>query len=200
VILARRRRDIDLLRSSVRVERGQVELSNGTVIFTGPKTDAGIRTVHLPKHAMQEIEEHLTKYVAIDPDALLLTGRGRVSLGPKTLGTAFNKARTSCDLSSMRFHDLRHFSLTMAATTGASIKELMRRAGHASAAAALRYQHATEDRDKAIANAFDEMLRGDIVPITKLIPSRPIAPKILRVTDRTQTELGSSGERLELST
>jgi integrase len=98
----------------VRIERGQVELSNGTVIFTGPKTDAGIRTVHLPKHTMQEIEEHLAKYVAIDPDALLLTGRGGVPLRPKTLGTAFNKARASCDLSSMRFHDLRHFSLTMA--------------------------------------------------------------------------------------
>jgi hypothetical protein len=63
--------------------------------------------------------------------------------------------------------------LITSTTTGASIKELMRRAGHASAAAALRYQHATEDRDKAIANAFDEMLRGDVVPITK--PNRLLA-------------------------
>jgi hypothetical protein len=33
----------------------------------------------------------------------------------------------------------------------------MRRAGHASAAAALRYQHATEDRDKVLAEALSGM-------------------------------------------
>ena len=166
-ILALRRRDIDPLRSSVRIERAQVELSDGTVLFTGPKTDAGVRTVHLPEIAMHAIEEHLSDHVVADPDALLLTGRGGVPLRPKTLGVAFAKARAICDLQTTRFHDLRHFSMTLAAATGASTKELMRRAGHASPAAALRYQHATEDRDKAIANAFDEMLSGDVLPIPK---------------------------------
>ena len=32
--------------------------------------------------------------------------------------------------------------------------ELMRRGGHASPAAALRYQHATEDRDRTLAEAM----------------------------------------------
>ena len=172
-ILALRRRDIDPLRSSVRIERAQVELSDGTVIFTGPKTDAGVRTVHLPAQAMHAIEEHLSHHVGTGPNALLLTGRGGVPLRPKTLGTAFAEARAICGLQTTRFHDLRHFSMTLAATTGASTKELMRRAGHSSPAAALRYQHATEDRDRAIANAFDEMLLGDVTPITKSIPSRP---------------------------
>jgi len=53
------------------------------------------------------------------------------------------------------------------------MKELMRRAGDASPAAALRYRDATEDRDKAIANAFDEMLSSDVVPISKSVRSRP---------------------------
>jgi integrase len=172
-ILALRRRDIDPLRSSVRIERAQVELSDGTVIFTGPKTDAGVRTVHLPAQAMHAVEEHLSHHVGTDPDALLLTGRGGVPLRPKTLGTAFADARAICGLRTTRFHDLRHFSMTMAATTGASTKELMRRAGHSSPAAALRYQHATEDRDRAIANAFDAMLLGDVRSITKSNPSRP---------------------------
>ena len=51
---------------------------------------------------------------------------------------------------------------------------LMRRAGHASPAAALRYQHATEDRDKGIANAFDQTLRGDVAPILKSDRSRRV--------------------------
>jgi integrase len=176
-ILALRRKDIDLLRSSVRVERAQVELSNGTVLFSDPKTDAGIRTVHLPAHAMQAVDQHLADYVAGDPNALLLTGRGGVPLRPKTLGTAFANARSACGLSTTRFHDLRHFSMTMASTTGASTKELMRRAGHSSPAAALRYQHATEDRDKAIANALDQMVRGDVVPISTAKTRNPSRPQ-----------------------
>ena len=42
----------------------------------------------------------------------------------------------------------------------------MRRAGHKSPAAALRYQHATEDRDRAIAEALAELgRRSDAHPI-----------------------------------
>ena len=40
------------------------------------------------------------------------------------------------------------------AITGASTKEIMARIGHTSPVAALRYQHATEDRDRAIADAL----------------------------------------------
>jgi hypothetical protein len=51
----------------------------------------------------------------------------------------------------------------MAAVTGASTKELMRRGGHSTPAAALRYQHATENRDKVIADAMGEFLKADVL-------------------------------------
>ncbi len=153
-VLALRRCDVDELRSVVRVERGQVELSDGTLVFGPPKTDAGVRNVHLPEPAVSDLTSHLASYVGPEPDALVFTGRGGVPMRPKTLATAFNSARLRCGLPGVRFHDLRHFALTMAAATGATTKELMRRAGHSSPAAALRYQHATEDRDKAIADAL----------------------------------------------
>lgn len=47
---------------------------------------------------------------------------------------------------------------TLTAATGASTRELMHRMGHASPAAALRYQHATRDRDAAIAAALGELI------------------------------------------
>ena len=50
----------------------------------------------------------------------------------------------------MHFHDLRHVGGTLAAATGASLKELMARLGHSSTRAALMYQHASRDRDQAI--------------------------------------------------
>jgi len=53
-------------------------------------------------------------------------------------------------------HDLRHTGNTMAAATGASLRELMERMGHSSPRAALIYQHATRERDEAIAAAMGE--------------------------------------------
>jgi integrase len=58
----------------------------------------------------------------------------------------------------LRFHDLRHTGNTIAAATGASTKELMARMGHSSARAALIYQHATRQRDAAIADAIGAMI------------------------------------------
>ena len=58
----------------------------------------------------------------------------------------------------MDSHDLRHTGNTLAAATGASTAELMARMGHASPRAALIYQHATEDRDQAIALALGKMI------------------------------------------
>jgi integrase len=61
-------------------------------------------------------------------------------------------------LEGFHFHDLRHTGNTLAAATGASTKELMARMGHASPRAALIYQHATKDRDAAIASALSKVI------------------------------------------
>jgi len=50
--------------------------------------------------------------------------------------------------------------LTFAAATGATTAELMHRAGHASSPAALRYQHATRDRDRRLSDALEGMITG----------------------------------------
>ncbi len=83
------------------------------------------------------------------------------------LGVAWNKARKAVGRSDLRFHDLRHSGLTWSAAAGATVAELMRRAGHASPQAALRYQHVTEDRDRALADALAELSKpSNITPIT----------------------------------
>jgi hypothetical protein len=45
-----------------------------------------------------------------------------------------------------------------AMTSGATLKELMARIGHSSTRAAMIYQHATRDRDQAIAAALDALI------------------------------------------
>jgi integrase len=69
-----------------------------------------------------------------------------------------NVATEAIGLPAVRPHELRHTGATLAAATGATTKELMRRLGHSSPAAALVYQHAADDRDGEIARALDATL------------------------------------------
>jgi hypothetical protein len=57
---------------------------------------------------------------------------------------------------------------TLAAASGATTKELMYRMGHASPTAALRYQHATRDRDAVIAAALGQLMTGHQATVTPL--------------------------------
>jgi len=68
-----------------------------------------------------------------------------------------------------RFHDLRHTGQTLAAATGATLADLKKRLGHSSDAAAVRYLHAVEERDKTIAQALSALAgHGD----TSKLPRR----------------------------
>jgi predicted transcriptional regulator len=84
---------------------------------------------------------------------------------PVTLNRVWQRARKMIGRTDLHYHDLRHTGLTWAAASGASIAELMRRGGHANPAAALRYQHATENRDAAIAAALSELAAGRVTSL-----------------------------------
>ena len=71
----------------------------------------------------------------------------------------WNAATAKAGIPWLHFHDLRHVRGTLAANTGASLKELMARLGHSGTRAALIYQHATRDRDEAIAKALGGLVR-----------------------------------------
>ena len=58
----------------------------------------------------------------------------------------------------LHLHDLRHTGSTWSAQSGATLKELIARIGHSSTRAALIYQHASRDRDEAIAAALDVLI------------------------------------------
>ncbi len=158
-LLGLQRGDLDLDRHLVHVVRQTVELKKGERLTTAPKTDAGQRTVHLPTAVSAALGEHLDRYVTADqPTELVFTGPLSEGLRRATLYTAWHKALGELGLQGIHLHDLRHAAGTLAAQQGASVRELMARLGHASPAAAQRYQHAAERRDSVIAAALDEVL------------------------------------------
>lgn len=165
-LLGLQRKDLDMLHGTVRVERAMHQLVNGTLIVGPPKTDAGRRTVAIPPHVLPEVTSHLDRYTAARPDSLVFTGEKGGPVRPHVLQKAWVASKTATGLGHLHLHDLRHAGNTWAAATGASTKELMARMGHSNSAAALRYQHATADRDRAIAEALSAMaLPADVTSI-----------------------------------
>jgi integrase len=70
------------------------------------------------------------------------------------------KARKVAGREDLRFHDLRHTGAVMAAQSGATLAELMARLGHTTPAMAIRYQHASLDRDAEIARRLSVLAEG----------------------------------------
>ncbi|MET8148267.1 tyrosine-type recombinase/integrase [Actinoplanes sp. NPDC049668] len=158
-LAALRRRDVDLDAALVRVPR-KLAVLDGRVEFGPPKSAAGVRVVALPAAAVEALTAHLAAFVDGHPDVLIFTGaKGRV-LRSSSFGKAsgWREAVASVGLPGFHFHDLRHTGNTLAASSGASTRELMHRMGHSTMRAALIYQHATSERDREIASAMDRRI------------------------------------------
>ena len=70
----------------------------------------------------------------------------------------WQEARGRIGVPNLHLHDLRHTGNTLAAQSGASLRDLMTRMGHDSPAAALIYQHSSRVADEGIAAALDARL------------------------------------------
>ena len=96
-------------------------------------------------------------------------GTHRTRIGGRVVTRTFKRRKDAAVWGvRYRLHDLRHLGATLAAAAAASTKEVMRRIGHASPQAALTYQHATEERDAAIAAAL-----AGLSPLATVSPLRP---------------------------
>ena len=113
-------------------------------------------TPHHP--VVPDIKAHLAQWVGADAAALVFPSADGSGLRRSNFNRrVWHPASRAAGLSGLRFHDLRHTGNTLAASTGASTKELMSRMGHASPRAALMYQHATSERDRVLADALSRL-------------------------------------------
>ena len=152
-----RRKDLDLKNGILHVRRGVVRADGNTYVHS-PKSSASYRDVAIPPHLVPVLKAHRDEHAAWTADGLLFPASdGKSNLAPSTLYRAFYPARAKAGRPDLRWHDLRHTGAVLAASTGASLAELMARLGHSTPGAALRYQHAAADRDRAIAEALSAL-------------------------------------------
>jgi integrase len=155
-VTALRRSDVDLSTGVVRVRAAFAERSTGELVLGSPKSRAGLRTVTLPRPVVTVVAAHMEEFIQKESAAWVFAGdKG----GPLRRSNFNRRVRWSDAVAQvgavgLHFHDLRHTGNSLAASSGASLRDLMVRMGHDSMRAALIYQHASRNADQHIADVL----------------------------------------------
>ncbi|MFI6789983.1 tyrosine-type recombinase/integrase [Nonomuraea sp. NPDC050383] len=122
----------------------------------------GQALVSVPAMLLPPLREHMETYAE-------QTAAGHVFVGPKgarlrraNFTRVWTAALKNAGFSGFHFHDLRHTGNTLAAQSGATLRDLMTRMGHSTTRSALIYQHTAMERDRAIADALGR-LAGEVL-------------------------------------
>ena len=156
-----RRADVDIKNGILHVRRGVVR-ADGETIIGKPKTESSIRDVAIPPHLLPALKEHLRTHTQWGKDGLLFPAGHGGNIAPSTLYRVYYPAREAAGRPDLAFHHLRHTGAVLAASTGATLAELMGRLGHSTPGAALRYQHAAQARDAEIAKALSQLAEPSV--------------------------------------
>ena len=162
---------VDVARGVVRARTGETTHGQRTAHVVGaPKTSAGVRTVSIPAFLLPVVREHLLQHAGPGEHGLLFpsdrdptahlsetTMNGRpASLDANghviRAGFGWREARRRAGRPDLDLHDLRHTGASLAGEEGASMAELMYRLGHSTPSMAMRYQHSSLDRDRALSD------------------------------------------------
>jgi integrase len=113
-----------------------------------------------PDLILDDLRQHIKDFAQDGEEGLIFVGPDN---GPLRNGN-FNRrvcphALEKAGIPRIHFHDLRHTGNVLAASAGASLRELMERMGHAGARAAMRYQHSSIERQHEVARKLDAFAR-----------------------------------------
>ena len=166
-LVALRRHDVDVERMTLTIQR---QWYRGR--YRDTKRPASERVVHLPVTLRERLQSHLESYVGPRSDDLLFPTRNGTPPPTNWINTLVRRASDEVGIEGVTFHSFRHLGGTLAAQTGASTKEIMRRMGQSTPRAAMIYQRAADERDQAIA----DVLANDAVEGAKVLPLRRPRP------------------------
>jgi integrase len=149
---------VDFLRRSVRVDQQLVRLPDGGVGLEAPKTKASYRSVPLPKTVRDELARHLETH-PVGADGLIFTTSHVTPVQERVWRQVWATARTRARLPGWATpHDLRHHYASVPIRSGASVKVVQSRLGHASARTTLdTYGHLFPDEEDRTRAAIDNV-------------------------------------------
>ena len=161
-LLGLQRKHINELQSVIKIEHQLTNYASDENLFVPPKTDAGIRDVPITKELMTALIQHIDRFVIdASSDALIFTTSTQLPLF-KGRKSWFVTAKRRLELDHLHFHDLRHTGQSLAMVKGANTKDLQRRAGQSSEAAARIYMHGSKQRDRQVAESLSDYVNESL--------------------------------------
>lgn len=134
---------VDFLRRRVTIDQALYRLKGRGVLLGPPKNGSSVRVVPLPGFVGGALARHMARYGA-GPDGLVFRTRGGLPVDAGVLADAWRRVAPA----GSRFHDLRHFYASTLIESGASVKEVQARLGHATAKETLdTYAHLWPDSE-----------------------------------------------------
>lgn len=161
--------DLDWDRGWIRVQRQVQRIDGVGLVFAEPKTQFGNRVLALGPVTLERLKAHRERQkvdMAVagnrwkDLDLVFPTVIGS-PLDPHNLLKEFKGLLEKAGLPRMRFHDLRHTSVTLVLNEiGAPVKEAQHRAGHASPSTTINIYAgmATTRTDEMVARSLDDLI------------------------------------------
>lgn len=150
--------DVDLEAGALHVRQTAQYVGRPARLVLGPpKSERGIRIVHMPAHVTEAMGTYLGTRPGTNPRDFVWTRGDGQPISRHTTLSAFRTASRSIGRDGMVWHDLRHTANTLAADAGATQATLQARMGHADPKVSALYLHTSQARDQALATALSQM-------------------------------------------
>jgi len=166
-LLGLKRSDLDLEKGTVTIRRQLVKLKGGSVFHEHAKTEAGERTIALPKDAVEVLRFHLRRLdnekalcgpAYEDNDLVFCQENGR-KINPRNFTRHFDKLLEKAGVRHIPFHGARHTHATELLAAGVDLKTIQERLGHSSyRVTADLYAHIGEELQRDAAEKIDAVL------------------------------------------
>lgn len=162
--------DVDFSRGTVNINKTLANGMNNELIVQSPKTRESRRVISLDKGTLDKLKEwkgiqaEQFKVFGFKPDPkdpIVFQSAKNTYINPQKIGQSI---RRYCDKNGLRFipaHGFRHTHCSLLFESGASLKEVQDRLGHADIQTTMNiYTHVTEQKKEETADKFAEYLEG----------------------------------------
>lgn len=164
--------DLDQTKGTILVQRQLQLIKPEGYVLVPPKTKAGKRQIKLGQGMLAKLENHRKNQETLKAAAgdkwkennLIFTSSIGTYMDQSRVHKEFKRLLTKAELPNLRFHDLRHTSLSFLLENGTPVNTVQQRAGHSKASVTVDiYGHAMSGSQNQAADRIDELVTSNAV-------------------------------------
>jgi len=166
--------DLDWKKGQLHVQRQVQRITGEGLVFVPPKTKAGQRKIKLGQGALERLAAHRSEQELLkaaqrerweENDLIFPNNLGR-PMGCENMISEFKQLLAENGLPKIRFHDLRHTSISFLLDSGTPVNTVQKRAGHSKASVTTdTYGHSLARAEEEAAERIEEMITPVPVPV-----------------------------------